>query len=405
MLTMDICDFIAEVRKENGAEYPGATIYDLVLMLSLFLEREFGIKRLISEDYPVIRNTLSHIMTEKSQLGLGIQKSRDDITEDQQQYLWDQGFLGEDTPDKLRLTVLFLLGVNFGLRPGQEHRDLIRYPRSQFRLDVKNGKECLVYNEFTSKNNQGGLCECRLRKPKEVISFCSGYEPRCLVSLFRKYVNLLPRPSMKFNAFYLRTDPKWHEPGRVHWYLRLPVGRNQLDTYVKKLMATAGFTGNFSNHSLCATTCSRLYGKNVDEQLIAEVSGHSSTAIRRYKHTSVQQKNVISDLLQVLPKPVDCSTDISYSLSTESDIGDKDADSSEVTQTDSTVVQSKIPKSVNGKGVKCSGKKAYEAKDVSGASTSVQATSCDSHSLNVSVPQLQNLKDLQGLINIHFHFK
>lgn len=63
MLSRDLCDFISEVRKENGSEYPPASIYDLVLMLSLYLEREFGHCRLINVDkYPELYNTLNHIM-------------------------------------------------------------------------------------------------------------------------------------------------------------------------------------------------------------------------------------------------------------------------------------------------------------------------------------------------------
>ena len=39
-------------------------------------------------------------------------------------------------------------------------------------------------------------------------------------------------------------------------------------------MEKAGTVGNFSNNSLRATTASRLYTNNVDEQLITEQTGH-----------------------------------------------------------------------------------------------------------------------------------
>ena len=38
--------------------------------------------------------------------------------------LWKDSLLGEDTPDKLCSTVLFSLGINLGLRAGDEHHDL-----------------------------------------------------------------------------------------------------------------------------------------------------------------------------------------------------------------------------------------------------------------------------------------
>ena len=39
-LKRDVCDFIIEIRKENGEQYPGSSLYDLLQGLSMFLERE-----------------------------------------------------------------------------------------------------------------------------------------------------------------------------------------------------------------------------------------------------------------------------------------------------------------------------------------------------------------------------
>ena len=46
------------------------------------------------------------------------------ISLDYEVKLWKKGELGEDASDKLRNTVLHLLGVNLGLRAGDEHYDL-----------------------------------------------------------------------------------------------------------------------------------------------------------------------------------------------------------------------------------------------------------------------------------------
>ena len=40
--------------------------------------------------------------------------------------MWNQSVLGEDTPDRLRDTVLFLLGINLMLRAVEEHYYLRR---------------------------------------------------------------------------------------------------------------------------------------------------------------------------------------------------------------------------------------------------------------------------------------
>ena len=39
-LKYDVCDFIVEIHKENGQEYPRTSLYDLLGGLSLYLQRE-----------------------------------------------------------------------------------------------------------------------------------------------------------------------------------------------------------------------------------------------------------------------------------------------------------------------------------------------------------------------------
>ena len=65
--------------------------------------------------------------------------------------LWTKGVLGEDTPDKLRNTILYILGVNCGLRTGDEHYAL-RGPggctTSQLSFEFNSmRKPCVVYRE------------------------------------------------------------------------------------------------------------------------------------------------------------------------------------------------------------------------------------------------------------------
>ena len=76
--------------------------------------------------------------------------------------LWEKNILGEDTPDKLRNTVLFLIGINCGLHAGDEHYDLRRpSPNkcSQFSFQRNpEGKRCVFCTEDTvTKTNDGGL--------------------------------------------------------------------------------------------------------------------------------------------------------------------------------------------------------------------------------------------------------
>ena len=71
-LQADLCDFIVEIRKENGEQYPSSSRYDLISGLSLYLEREHGFTdKLVSGAFRAIRNTLDNIMKERTAEGVG----------------------------------------------------------------------------------------------------------------------------------------------------------------------------------------------------------------------------------------------------------------------------------------------------------------------------------------------
>ncbi|ESO93009.1 hypothetical protein LOTGIDRAFT_162034 [Lottia gigantea] len=59
------------------------------------------------------------------QSGIGVHKKKADIkTKDQEDMLWEQSLLGEDTPQKLIDTVFYLKRINLCLRGGKEHHSI-----------------------------------------------------------------------------------------------------------------------------------------------------------------------------------------------------------------------------------------------------------------------------------------
>ena len=94
-LQADLCDFIVEIRKENGEQYPPSSMYDLISGLSLYLEREHGFtNKLVSGAFRSVRNTLDNIMKERTAEGVGGRPERDPILEEHEQVLWEKGILG-----------------------------------------------------------------------------------------------------------------------------------------------------------------------------------------------------------------------------------------------------------------------------------------------------------------------
>ena len=157
-------------------------------------------------------------MKEHAQENVGMVKKQAGVVNyEVEDLLWKQNVLGEETPDQLQNTVLFLIGINCGLRAGDEHYDLHRdSPNKPSQLTFKrneDGVRCLVYSEDTiTKTNDGGIDS--LKKDRKVRWIHpSDNVNRCTVHLVDKYMSLCPpvtKPSMKPN-FYLcsleRTNP------------------------------------------------------------------------------------------------------------------------------------------------------------------------------------------------------
>ena len=152
-----------------------------------------------------------------------------------------------------------------------------------------------LYVEDMSKNNQFGL-KRRKFLPKFVKQFSNESNPdRCFTRLFKLYNSVCPvdRPNV---AFYLK--PLTVKRADGCWFSKQPLGHNILANMVKRMCSSAGIHGYKTNHSLRATSASRLYHKGVDEQLIMERTGHHSLeGIRSYKRTSTEQVMVLSDIL------------------------------------------------------------------------------------------------------------
>ena len=117
---------------------------------------------------------------------------------------------------------------------------------------------------------------------------------RCLIRLFKLYNSKCPtgRPN---DAFYLRPLSR---PKEDVWYQRSPVGHNWLANVIPRMFKEAGLSGRFTNHSLRATSATRLFDAGLDEQLIMSRTGHSSTSgVRSYKRVTDQLREKTSTIL------------------------------------------------------------------------------------------------------------
>ena len=116
-LEYSLCRFVPEVtRKKGEGLFPGKTLYQMVAAIQKYLTFNKIYWKLVDEceDLKVV---LDNVMQERAKLNIRmVPKQADLITYEFEETMWEKGILGEDKPDTLSNTVIFLLGINCCLR-------------------------------------------------------------------------------------------------------------------------------------------------------------------------------------------------------------------------------------------------------------------------------------------------
>ena len=292
--------FVLEVRRQDGQHYPPNTLHQLCCGVMRYVrEVKPDLDIFKDQQFSDFRRTLDAEMKRLRSLGIGTTtKQAEPITDAEEQRLFDLRKLGPDTPQSLLDTMVYMCGLYFALRSGQEHRNL---SVSQIKLvEPTDGIPHLVYTENVSKNNPGGLHKRKL-KPKMVIHHANVKEPnRCFVMFYKAYMAHRPQ-NLQHDAFYLTPI---RNPKTEIWYSSMPVGYRTLMTTVNRLCKSASIDGYKTNHSLRVTAATRLFQQGVDEQLIMLRTGHRSIdGVRTYKRVSKDQQQVLSNVLNRTTEP------------------------------------------------------------------------------------------------------
>ncbi len=161
-LSAALCQFLSEVRRADGHDYPGNTLHSIVVMLQLHFEKKgMNLKLIDDPEFVKFKNTLDNLMKKQAVDRVSeSKKAADPISIESEEQLWRQQILGSDDPDQLCDTVMFLVGLTFALRGGKEHHALhcpLFDPQIRI-LQTSEGRRYLEYREDPqSKSNQGGL--------------------------------------------------------------------------------------------------------------------------------------------------------------------------------------------------------------------------------------------------------
>lgn len=115
--------FVIEVKKSDSNTYPPNTLYSICCGLLRYVrerrpEVNFFRDSWVSQDSRW-RNEETKITWPWSCF-----KQAEPLSVEEENSLWEQGLLGAHSPQTLLDAMLFLCGMNFALRSGQEHRSL-----------------------------------------------------------------------------------------------------------------------------------------------------------------------------------------------------------------------------------------------------------------------------------------
>ena len=90
--------------------------------------------------------------------------------------------------------------------------------------------------------------------------------------------------------FYLQLAVKVPATPGAPWYEHTPVSREKLRTFVVSMYQEAGIAPK-------SKRATALSNANVPEKMIKAVTGHRSNALQLYEHTTLQQKQAVSNVL------------------------------------------------------------------------------------------------------------
>ena len=151
---------------------------------------------------------------------------------------------------------------------------------------------------------------------------------RCLVRIYRQYLELVECLQIKNSAYYFQAYTDKFELKNI------PMGIHTLNKIVPSLCERACLQMRTS-HCLRVTCASRLFNANEKEELIRARTGHTSEALFRYEKANRQQELQVSNLLGP-PKSENelCCANVSEAVSDNIDLGEMSKTENDISEFD-----------------------------------------------------------------------
>ena len=141
--------FVLEMRKTDGTEYPPNTMHHIVCGVMRHLRcTKPDIDFFKDAEFSSFRSSLDAEMKRLQSKGLGSNhKQAESLTVQEEEQLWEKNILGDHSPESLLNTIIFMNGLYFALRSGDEHRQLRHKPCQIQVVENEGERPYLLYTE------------------------------------------------------------------------------------------------------------------------------------------------------------------------------------------------------------------------------------------------------------------
>ena len=341
-----LCKFFINVRRKDGKEYEPSTLTSFQRSLQRHLTDEKSVKFNIlkDEEFQRSRKVLASKRKQLVSQGLGNKPNATRaLHANEEDRLWADGHFGDSNPTSLQRTIWWYFALHFGFRARDESRKL-RWGDVSLEKDPETGNDILVWHTGRGTKTRTGEKENGHSRAFNPTIQATGTD-RCPVKFYQIFLSHRPAESnMPEAPFYLAINHK-RGPNDQVWYLKTPLGKNQIGKLLGSAATAAGISGGkkIANHSVRKTAIGRLLDANVPENFVAQLSGHKNLeSLQSYKIPSMQHQRRMSETLSRAPSSHLPESESSHSL----DLQPSRSTMPAVSTTDNTTVTA-APSSTN----------------------------------------------------------
>ena len=302
-----LANFFMGARRLDGKLYEPDTLSSLSRSLQRYLtENGSPIILRADKEFTLTRRTLAARRKELVKHGKGNKPNACRALDDfEEQKLFSSKVFGKHNAKSLQMTMWYLISLHFGFRGRDGARKLCRGD-VKLETDPHTNEEYLLWNVRRGSKCESGEKEEHLKNPSRKFpskAYVNG-EAHCPVEIYKAFKSRRPLSMCENDSpFFLQINHYFCEgkPGKDHWYLPRPLGKNKIG----KIMQTAAAEAQLSlegqkigNHTVRKTTSTRLMEENVPPTTIVQLTGHKRTeSLASYHQASKSQQRSLSKTL------------------------------------------------------------------------------------------------------------